>query len=158
MGRVLVLNASYEPLHTVSVPHAVRMLVRKVAEIHEADEATMGLFPRPRVVRLLRYVAMKWRYSRPPRWSRRGVLKRDNHTCAYCGRRADTVDHVIPLSRGGERTSWLNTVAACGDSPRSCNARKANHLPEEVGMRLRITPRVPTWDELHPAPALALAG
>ena len=31
---VLVLNASLEPLHTVSVPHAVRMLIREVAEIH----------------------------------------------------------------------------------------------------------------------------
>lgn len=29
---VLVLNASMEPLHTVSVPHAVRMVVRRVAE------------------------------------------------------------------------------------------------------------------------------
>lgn len=148
--KVLVLNAGYEPLHTVTVPHAVRMLVRKVAEVHEADpDLSFGLFPRPKVVRLLRYVAMKWRYSHPPRWHRRGVLKRDGYRCAYCGRYADTVDHVVPLSRGGERTSWLNTVAACGGSPRSCNARKANNLPEEVGMRLRFTPRVPTWDELH---------
>jgi hypothetical protein len=53
---VLVLNASYEPLHTVSVPHAVRMLVRKVAEIHEAETtATFGRYPLPRVVRLVRY-------------------------------------------------------------------------------------------------------
>lgn len=106
MGRVLVLNASYEPLHNVSVPHAIRMLVRKVAEIHEAEaDSLIGLFPRPRIVRLLRYVAMKWRYSHPPRWSRRGVLKRDGHICAYCGGPANTVDHVVPLSRGGERTS-----------------------------------------------------
>jgi hypothetical protein len=47
---VLVLNASMEPLHTVSVPHAVRMLVRKVAEIHEADvDTTFGHYPLPRV-------------------------------------------------------------------------------------------------------------
>lgn len=154
MGSVLVLNASYEPLHKVSVKHAVRMLVRKVAEIHEAEaDSLIGLFPRPKIVRLLRYVAMKWRYNHPPRWSRRGVLKRDGYTCAYCGRPADTVDHIIPLSRGGERTSWMNTVAACGGGRRSCNARKANNLPEEVGMRLRVRPRVPTWNELHAAPA-----
>lgn len=150
MGSVLVLNASYEPLHQVSVPHAIRMLVRNVAEIHEAEtDMTFGLFPRPKIVRLLRYVAMAWRYKQAPRWSRRGVLKRDGHRCAYCGRRADTVDHITPLSRGGKRTCWLNTVAACGGSARSCNARKANNLPEEVGMRLRITPFVPTWHELH---------
>jgi 5-methylcytosine-specific restriction endonuclease McrA len=126
------------------------MLVRNVAEIHEAEaDLTIGLFPRPKIVRLLRYVAMKWRYSRPPRWTRNGVLKRDGHRCAYCGRPADTVDHITPLSRGGERTSWLNTVAACGNSARSCNARKSNKLPEEAGMRLQIAPRIPTWDELH---------
>ncbi|HEY3749952.1 MAG TPA: HNH endonuclease [Pseudonocardiaceae bacterium] len=147
---VLVLNASMEPLHTVSVPHAVRMLVRKVAEIHEADvDTTFGHYPLPKVVRLVRYVVMKWRYSHPPRWSRRGVLQRDGHRCAYCGRPADTVDHVTPLSRGGARTSWLNTVACCGGGPRSCNARKADRLPAEAGMRLRMTPRVPTWNELH---------
>lgn len=145
---VLVLNAGMEPLHTVSVPHAVRMLVRKVAEIHEAEaDTTIGHFPLPKVVRLVRYVVMKWRYGTPPRWSRRGVLRRDGHRCAYCGRHADTVDHVIPLSRGGERTSWLNTVACCV----ACNARKAARLPAEAGMLSRVTPRAPTWTELHPA-------
>jgi 5-methylcytosine-specific restriction endonuclease McrA len=147
---VLVLNASFEPLQKVSVPHAIRMLVRQVAEVHEADaDLTFGLFPRPRVVRLLRYVVMKWRYDRQPGWSRRGVLRRDGYRCAYCGRRADTVDHIVPLSRGGRRTCWLNTVAACGGSSRSCNARKADRLPEEAGMRLRVTPYVPTWVELE---------
>lgn len=143
---VLVLNAGYEPLHTVSVPHAVRMLVRNVAEIHEAEEdTTIGPFQRPRVVRLLRYVVMKWRYSHPPRWSRRNLLKRDRHRCGYCGHHAATVDHIRPTSRGGERTSWMNTVAAC----ERCNARKANKLPAEAGMILRIAPHVPSWDELH---------
>ncbi len=148
--RVLVLNASYEPLHMVSVPHAIRMLVRHVAEIHESEnDVAYGLFPRPRIVRLLRYVVMKWRYTSPPRWSRRGVLESDHYTCAYCGRRAKTVDHITPVSRGGARTCWLNTVAACGGSARSCNARKADKLPGEVGMKLRFAPCVPTWDELH---------
>jgi 5-methylcytosine-specific restriction endonuclease McrA len=142
---VLVLNASMEPLHTVSVPHAVRMLVRRVAEIHEAEVGTtFGHYPLPRVVRLVRYVAMKWRYSHPPRWTRRGVLKRDGHRCAYCGRPADTVDHVVPLSRGGARTDWFNTVACCG----RCNARKGNRLLDEAGMLLLVTPRAPSWHEL----------
>ncbi|MEA5363301.1 HNH endonuclease [Amycolatopsis sp., V23-08] len=148
---VLVLNAGYEPLHTVSVPHAIRMLVRDVAVVHEAEDGlAYGLFPRPKIVRLLRYVVMKWRYTQPPRWSRRGVLARDGHRCAYCGQRATTIDHVVPLSRGGARTDWLNTVAACGGTARSCNARKADKLPAEAGMKLRITPRVPSWDQLHP--------
>jgi 5-methylcytosine-specific restriction endonuclease McrA len=147
---VLVLNAGMEPLHTVSVPHAVRMLVRRVAEVHESHgDSMIGHFPLPKVVRLVRYVVMKWRHNRPPRWSRRGVLRRDGHRCAYCGKPADTVDHVTPLSRGGARTSWLNTVACCGGTARSCNARKGDRLPEEAGMRLRLTPYVPRWAELY---------
>ncbi|QWF80935.1 HNH endonuclease [Amycolatopsis sp. CA-230715] len=148
MMTVLVLNAGYEPLHTVSVPHAIRMLVRRVAVVHESDGTELGVFPRPKVVRLLRYVVMKWRYANAPRWSRRGVLRRDNHTCAYCGCHATTVDHVVPISRGGARTSWLNTVTACGGTSRSCNARKGDRTPAEAGMALRFSPRVPIWDDL----------
>lgn len=148
---VLVLNASYEPMHTVSVQHAVRMLVRRVAEIHEADAGTtFGPYPLPKAVRLVKYVVMKWRYAHPPKWSRRGVLLRDGHRCAYCGKPATTVDHVVPVSRGGARTSWQNTVACCGGHPRSCNTRKADRLPEEAGMRLRVQPKVPAWHQLHP--------
>ena len=72
-----------------------------------------------------------------------------DYRCAYCGARATTIDHVTPLSRGGERTSWLNTVAACGGTSRSCNARKADRLPAEAGMKLRFAPFVPTWDQLQ---------
>jgi hypothetical protein len=51
---VLVLNAGMEPLHTASVPHAVRVLVRKVAEVHEAEaDTTFGHYPLPKVVRPL---------------------------------------------------------------------------------------------------------
>jgi 5-methylcytosine-specific restriction endonuclease McrA len=80
---------------------------------------------------------------RPAGWSRSGVLVRDAQTCAYCGRHGTTVDHVLPLSRGGG-SSWLNTVAACA----GCNHRKANRTPAEAGMRLRVTPYAPTRAKL----------
>lgn len=131
---VLVLNAGYEPLHTVSVPHAIRMLVRDVAVVHEAEDGlAYGLFPRPKIVRLLRYVVMKWRYTQPPRWSRRGVLARDGHRCAYCGQRATTIDHVVPLSRGGARTDWLNTVAACGGRRAAATPARRTSCPPRPG-------------------------
>lgn len=47
------------------------------------------------------------------------VLQRSDYTCHYCGRHADTIDYVQPLSRGGEQTTD-NAVAAC----RSCNSAK----------------------------------
>jgi len=35
VATVLVLNADLGPLHRVTVRHAIRMLCREVAEIHE---------------------------------------------------------------------------------------------------------------------------
>ncbi|ACZ30827.1 HNH endonuclease [Xylanimonas cellulosilytica DSM 15894] len=140
MADVLVLNAGYEPLHRVSVRHAIHMLVRGVAVVEESvGERTFGPYPLPRVLRLVRYVAMKWRYRRDqaPSCTKAGVRARDGR-CAYCGGPADTVDHVVPRSRGGD-SSWLNLVAACG----ACNGRKADRTPAEAGMVLRLTPHVP---------------
>ena len=68
------------------------------------------------------------------------MLARDRHACAYCGRHATTVDHVLPQSRGGEST-WLNAVAACAP----CNHRKANRTPQQAGMSLVAAPRQPTY-------------
>jgi 5-methylcytosine-specific restriction endonuclease McrA len=142
---VLVLNASYEPLHVVSVRHAIRMLVRQVAVVEESAEGNQFRpFPVPRVLRLLRYVTMTWRYNAQVPYSRNGVLARDRHCCAYCGRRASTIDHVLPRSRGGD-TSWTNTVACC----LPCNQRKASRTPREASMPLRTTPFQPSRGQLH---------
>jgi 5-methylcytosine-specific restriction endonuclease McrA len=143
--NVLVLNASYEPLHKVDVRHAVRMLVRGVAVVEEAVEGrSIGHFPLPRVLRLVRYVTMRWRYGQRPAWSKHGLRRRDGGRCGYCGGAwADTVDHIVPRSRGGA-TDWENTVLACGP----CNTRKRDRTPVEAGMRLLLAPRVPRWTEL----------
>ena len=62
------------------------------------------------------------------------LLERDGAACRYCGATEGelTLDHVIAKSRGGLLTPW-NAVLCC----RPCQDRKANHLPEHVGMRLR---------------------
>lgn len=59
--------------------------------------------------------------QKPKGWQqlRLRILKRDNHTCVYCGAPATEVDHVTPVSRGGSH-SPSNLVAAC--TP--CNQRK----------------------------------
>src|SRR5919112_1050899 len=130
---VIVLNASYEPLHTVSIQHAIRMLVREVAVVEEAHgERTIGPFPVPRVLRLVRYVVTHWRYAAGRmKYSKHGVLRRDQIPCAYCGLpNANTMDHVIPRSRG------------------ACTERKGNRTPSEAGMPLLWQPWVPTRAEL----------
>lgn len=143
MTAVMLLNASYEPLTTVTFQHAVKMLFRQVAIVEEAHgDRMIGPHPWPKVIRLVRYVATRWLYGQA-RWTRHGVLVRDRHRCAYCGGRATTIDHVLPVSRGGE-WSWLNNVAAC----QRCNGRKGNRTPQEAGMPLCCTPYVPTRAQL----------
>nr|WP_296070783.1 HNH endonuclease [uncultured Actinoplanes sp.] len=144
MSAVLVLNADYGPLHRVSLRHAIRMLFREVAVVHEAEpDGQVGLWPIPTVVRLVSYVVTRWRHSRGPAWSRAGVLARDNRTCAYCGKPASTIDHVLPRSRGGAN-EWANTVAACG----RCNNRKGDRTPSEARMPLLVKPYAPRWAAL----------
>ena len=141
MSAVIVLNTDNTALHTVSIKHAILMLVREVAIVEEArDGHRIGPYPWPLVLRLIRYVKTTFLYARTPAWSKRGVLRRDHHRCAYCEGTADTVDHLLPQSRGGTN-SWQNTVAACT----RCNNRKANRTPAEAGMTLAWKPSVPTW-------------
>src|SRR5699024_8722483 len=62
-------------------------------------------------------------------FSYQAIHERDHWCCAYCGRSVSktppceallaTVDHVVPVSRGGP-SSWLNLVSACNE----CNNRK----------------------------------
>lgn len=140
---VIVLNASYERHDSVSVPQAIRMLIRQVAVIEEGDEERpIGQYPWPKVLRLIQFIYPKWLHG-PAKFSRRGVLIRDNYKCAYCPARATTLDHVIPESRGG-KTDWMNSVACC--SP--CNNRKDNRTPQEAKMPLRREPYVPTKAEI----------
>ncbi|MFC5146673.1 HNH endonuclease [Streptomyces aureoversilis] len=150
MRETLVLNASFEPLATVSLRRAVVLVLQGKAVVEQARpgrrvRGSAVDVPAPQVIRLCRYVRVPFRRRAP--WSRRGVLVRDGHRCAYCGRRATTVDHVVPRSRGGE-DSWLNTVAACAED----NHRKADRTPEQAGMPLLSLPFEPT-----PAESLLLA-
>ncbi|MEV5507316.1 HNH endonuclease [Streptomyces orinoci] len=150
MRQTLVLNASFEPLAAVSPHRAVVLVLQNKAVVEQARpglrwRAAAVEVPVPQVIRLRRYVRVPFRQRAP--WSRRGVLVRDGHRCAYCGRRATTVDHVVPRSHGGGDT-WLNTVAACAED----NHRKADRTPEQAGMRLLTRPFEPT-----PSDALLLA-
>jgi 5-methylcytosine-specific restriction endonuclease McrA len=60
----------------------------------------------------------------------REILERYHYCCAYCGTNAAhlTIDHVIPVSRGGQHTKE-NIVPAC----QSCNSAKHDHTLEEWG-------------------------
>jgi 5-methylcytosine-specific restriction endonuclease McrA len=140
LGRALVLNVSYQPLCVVAERRAVVLALKGKAEVlhtngHVFRSERIEMVA-PSVVRLRYFVKVPYR-SRAS-LSRRAVLIRDAFECQYCGRPAENVDHVIPKSRGGGHT-WDNVVAAC----RSCNARKENRSPADVGLKLRHPPGRP---------------
>ena len=127
MAVTLVLNATYEPLCIVPLRRAVVLVLAGKADIVEVRAGYLHserlAIPSPDVVRLSRYVRIPYRGGAA--LTRRAVLDRDEHRCAYCQARADTVDHVVPRSRGG-RHEWTNVVAACS----RCNHRKGQSSAE----------------------------
>lgn len=140
MRSALVLNATYEPLSVVPAHRAVCLVLADKADLI-ADDGTVlhsarMVIASPSVVRL-RYV-VKVPYARRTAMSRRALFARDDYRCQYCGTHADSLDHVVPRSRGGQHT-WENVAAAC----RPCNLRKRDRTPAEAGMWLARPPRAP---------------
>lgn len=141
-GRVLVLNASFEPINVCTVRRAIVLILKEKAEVideHELEVHAERLsMTRPSVIRLRTYVRIPYQSFRR-KITRRAVFARDGWECQYCGRRGSlTMDHVIPRSKGGD-TSWENVVACCA----GCNRRKGDRSVSQCGMKLRTRPRAP---------------
>jgi 5-methylcytosine-specific restriction endonuclease McrA len=141
-GRVLVLNATFEPINVCSVRRAVVLLLKEKAELVERSRwelhSESSTLARPVVIRLVSYVRVP-RDAHRRKITRRAVFARDGWTCQYCGSRSNlTVDHVIPRSKGGS-SSWENIVASCAP----CNRRKGDRLPRQAGMHPKRAPRTP---------------
>jgi 5-methylcytosine-specific restriction endonuclease McrA len=163
-SRVLVLDASYTPLHIVPWEQAVVLLLdekaRMVTDYAGVVVRSANLtLPWPAVVALSRYVGRRRRV----RFNRQNVLARDRYQCAYCGDRPMrgprpdlaelTLDHVVPRAQAANHrvrlpwngrtvpvTSWENVITCCV----ACNAYKADRTPEQAGLTMRWTPRAPT--------------
>ena len=77
----------------------------------------------------------------PPREMRAlvtAVLAGDAHVCSYCGKgplvgKDLTIDHIVPLTRGG-RNERGNLCVACA----TCNSRKGKKTAEEFRKMLQI--------------------
>lgn len=140
--RVLLLNASYEPLSVVGPPKALTLVWRRVAEVIEKDPGHILRSPRfvfevPSVIRLTTYVNVRTRQNRATQ--RHRILARDRNRCQYCGKKGTpfdlTLDHIMPRSRGGKMVAE-NLVTAC----QICNNRKGDRTPEEARMPLLMNP------------------
>ncbi len=143
-GRVLVLNASYEPINVCTVRRATVLLLKERAEILEEGRwrlhAESLTVPRPVVIRLITYVRIP-RNAHSRKITRRAIFARDRWTCQYCGRERGklTVDHVIPRCKGGA-SSWDNIVTCCAP----CNRRKGDRLPRQADMHPLKRPKPPS--------------
>ncbi len=140
--QVIVLSRDYMPLMHCDIRRAMTLIYLNKAEIIKESGEYMHTvsekYAVPRVIRLLGKLLK--RFTPRVSYSRKNIQIRDNHTCQYCGAKNQlTLDHVMPVSRGGQST-WENVVTAC--SP--CNSRKGNKTPEEARMTLAKTPVKPS--------------
>lgn len=147
MVDVLLTNASYQVLSRIGWQRAVVLVVTGAGEILSAHPTRLVRsqhlsIPLPTIVRLNDYRHVQFRSAESRFPSYRQIRIRDGRRCAYCGGPGDTVDHVVPRSRGGSG-HWDNLVCAC----RVCNNRKADRTPLEAGMRLRWAPRQVVTDD-----------
>jgi len=166
----LVLNQAWMAIHTVSVRHALRLLVTDAAkvvvpetyEVHGWEswfEVAAGpdepcvrtVYLRVRVPEVIVLTEFGGVPRTSAAFTRRNLFRRDQSTCQYCGTRPHAVDlsidHVVPRALGG-RSSWENCVLSC----KSCNHRKRNRTPAQAGMALLRKPEKPRWSPLFEAP------
>lgn len=143
--KILILNASYEPLQFCSAKRGIVMVLSGRAEQIECNgyvvRSPSMSFPVPTVIRVLNLVRRKTRKT--VSFSKKNILRRDKFTCQYCGDKDHplTVDHVIPKSRGG-KTTWTNVVVAC----KPCNMKKGNRTAREANMKLGQSPARPKFN------------
>ena len=165
-SHVLVLNRVFQAVQVTSVRKAFSLFykghVRAVLPDYSTYEfenwCDIPVQPQDEVVltpsmaiRVPRVIALK-DFDRLPRqdvkFSRHNIYVRDGNRCQYCGHKFSSselsLDHVIPLSRGG-RSTWENVVCAC----LPCNVKKGNKLLIETGLQLKRQPVRPKWHPLH---------
>ncbi len=140
--RVLVLNQNYEPIMVTGVKRAINLYFNEKIEVIEKYKESLHspsiTIPMPSVIRLKDYIRFK---KRGIMISRKNIMKRDNYTCQYCGKKGVqmTIDHLVPKQRGGLDT-WENLVAAC----MPCNSKKQNQTLKDCNMKLIRRPRKPS--------------
>jgi len=147
MSNCIVLNTDYTFLNTVNWQRAVCLVVKGKVEVLKYTDKIIVNAERtiemkiPAVIKLLKAIRSLYRNRVP--FSKRNVMVRDGFSCLYCGSTESlTIDHVLPVSRGG-KSNFENCVAACKD----CNAKKENRTPSEAKMYLRKQPYAPTISE-----------
>lgn len=149
MEKVIVLNADYSFLNTISWQTAISLYFKGKADVvkwtdrvvHSAGDFEMNV---PSVIRLIKMVRQIFKSKVP--YAKRNVFIRDNYKCGYCRvdipERECTVDHIIPRAQGGKST-WENCITSCY----KCNNKKEDKTPRQARMPLRMKAYQPTISE-----------
>ncbi len=138
---ILVLNSNYLPINITNSKKAFKLVYKGKAEVILDGEGVLRTmsttYRKPSIIRLIYNVNVPFRKII---LSKDNIFKRDNYTCAYCGRFRDlTVDHIHPKSKGG-KDSWENLISAC----KKCNSSKGDRTPEQAEMTLLFKPFKPS--------------
>lgn len=147
MQRCIVLNGDFSFLNTVSWKRAICLLIKEKAEVLKEGDIVIRngegtpIFKMPLVIKLIKIVRLIYKNKVP--FSKRNIMVRDDYKCMYCGGRTHlTIDHVIPISKGG-KSNFDNCVTSC----QPCNNKKGNRIPSEAKMFLKKQPHAPTISE-----------
>lgn len=155
--RGLVLDISYRPVNVVCWKRAICLEFMEKADVLEYYDQTVnspsGSFYIPAVLRITNLLQVVKRRRVKQTLSRKSIFFRDAFTCQYCSSRESlTIDHVLPIARGGE-WKWENLVTACA----RCNSRKGPKTLEEANMKLLKVPKIPKESDILAIPLTATA-
>ena len=143
--NVVIVNSAMEYVDVVEWNKAVTLIVAKEAyTLIPRSDGSLVRSPNltidyPLVVCLNKYVNPYHNVrviQKNDLVSKKTILIRDDWTCQYCNEYGDTIDHIMPKSRGGLNT-WGNMCVAC----KPCNGKKSDNTPEEVGYKRPHIPR-----------------
>lgn len=133
MADTLILNADYRPLcylplSTIPWQQAVKLQwLGRITVLESYDDWEVHSPSMTMQVPALAITKDYMKYKRSVRFSRKNLYLRDLFQCQYCSDTFDpdelTIDHVVPVSKGG-KTTWENCVAACQD----CNFSKGDKI------------------------------
>jgi 5-methylcytosine-specific restriction endonuclease McrA len=116
---------------------------------YELHGGTSRLTGEQSIITIPSIIGVKSKFSRRhkvPALTADNLMRRDLHICCFCGRfcrgESATMDHIVPVSKGGQH-SWTNVVCAC----KRCNNRKGNSLLKDTDMEMIYVPYTPNQEE-----------
>ena len=138
--KTLILNSTFQPLSLATPQRALALLYsRKINVLKESNinlRSVEQSFYIPKVAALTYYV--KAPYARRVALNGENIFIRDSYLCQYCGNDAESIDHIVPKSKGGLH-EWSNVVACC----KKCNLLKADKQLSKTILNLQKNPTVP---------------